>query len=122
MARWLIVGWAVLVLGGLAGLYAWQRAEDLGDRIDACRSARRTALARRAARPDEPAPPGSPALVARACAPLFREEACRRAHERFDEPPIEARAGAVYRACADAYCGKLHPRPAACGLPEPLPS
>lgn len=114
MARWLILGWALLVLGGLAGAWAWRRSADLDDRIDACLSAQRTALVQRAA-----GTLGTGGLVARACAPLYREEACRSAHEHADEVAIEARAYSIYRACAGAYCGKLSPRPAACDQPTP---
>jgi hypothetical protein len=65
-----------------------------------------------------PAPAGAPsdaAVVAAACAPLFREPACRQAQADFDAPPPERRAVAVIEACARAYCPQLPaPKPSAC--------
>jgi hypothetical protein len=52
--------------------------------------------------------------LAHACAGLFREAECRRAWLEFDRVAPEARAQSLMRACRQAYCPWLTPRPAAC--------
>jgi hypothetical protein len=85
--------------------------------VDACLAAQAQVTARRASRgaPTAPGEPTDGAVVARACAPLFHEAACRQAHVDFDTPPPEARASTLLRACEQAYCPLLPaPKPSAC--------
>jgi hypothetical protein len=86
-------------------------------RVDACLAAQRDVAARRQAR-GGPAPAGEPSdagIVARACAPLYTQPACRDAQVNFDTPPPEARVMTVFRACARGYCpGLPDPKPSAC--------
>lgn len=97
---------------------------DLEAKITACLGAQREVASARAAR-GGPAPAGQPsdaAVVARGCAPLYKQAGCRDAMIRFDEPPIERRSIAVLQACAHAYCGELPaPKPSACANPDSVP-
>jgi hypothetical protein len=85
--------------------------------VDACLAAGTAVAERRRTRTVALAPnePSDAAVVAAACAPLFREPACRDAHLHFDDPPVEMRATTVLKACREAYCPKLGPPlPRAC--------
>jgi len=99
-------------------------ATDMTAAVDACIAGAKSVAARRQSR-GAPAAPGEPsdaAVVARACAPLFRETACREAHLHFDDPPVETRSLAVLDACKKAYCDKLaEPKPSACDPNQPPP-
>jgi len=99
-------------------------ATDMNADIDACIAGAISVAARRQTR-GAPAAPGEPsdaAVVARACAPLFREPACREAHLHFDDPPADGRSKAVLDACKAAYCDKLPaPKPRACDPNQPPP-
>ena len=93
-------------------------------KIDACLAAQAKVGAARAQR-GGPAPAGQPsdaAVVSAACAPLYKQPACRDAMARFDEPPPAQRSRAVLQACARAYCGELPaPKPAVCAHPDNVP-
>jgi hypothetical protein len=85
--------------------------------VDACLAAGAAVAERRRTRtaPLAPNEPSDAAVVAAACAPLFRETACRDAHAHFDEPAVQLRAVTLLNACRDAYCPKLAPPlPKAC--------
>lgn len=98
---------------------AWAVSNILGarsdrDNLDACAASFRGDAA-----------PGSVAFardVADACAPLFRQPPCRDALAALAGAP-DGRAldlAPAVGACADAYCGRLDPAPAACdgGRPD----
>ena len=97
---------------------------DLEPKIAACLAAQEKVGASRARR-GGPAPAGEPsdaAVVSAACAPLYRQPACRDAMAHFDTPPPPERSRAVLQACARAYCGLLPaPKPAVCADPEHVP-
>ena len=97
---------------------------DLDAKIDACTGAQRLVAAARATR-GGPAPAGQPtdaAVVSQACAPLYRQPACRDAMMRFDDPPPAQRSAAVLQACARAYCGLIAaPKPSVCANPDAVP-
>jgi hypothetical protein len=116
-------GLALLVLGG------WWLGGQRGDRsiakkVDACILAQEQVSQRRATRGHAPAgEPSDAAVVARACAPLYGDAACRGAMMHFDDPPIEARSRTEFETCTKAYCPTLPaPRPAACEHPSAEPS
>lgn len=97
---------------------------DFNAAIDACIAGARSVASRRQARggPAAPGEPSDSAVVARACAPTFREAGCRDAHLHFDDPPAEGRSQAVLDACKTAYCDKLlAPLPRACDPSQPPP-
>jgi hypothetical protein len=122
----LIAALAALTLMVGAGWWLGGRGGDRGvaDKVDACVLAQEQVAQRRATRGR--APPGGPsdaAVVAGACAPLFKDAACRDAMMHFDDPPIEARSRVVFDVCTKAYCPTLPaPRPAACERPTAEPS
>ena len=97
---------------------------DLEGKITACLAAQEKIGAARAQR-GGPAPAGQPsdaAVVSAACAPLYKQAACRDAMVRFDEPPPAQRSRAVLSACAKAYCAELPaPKPAVCARPDNVP-
>lgn len=97
---------------------------DLESKVTACLAAQEKIGAARAQR-GGPAPAGQPsdaAVVSAACAPLYKEAACRDAMVRFDEPPPAQRSRAVLSACAKAYCGELPaPKPSVCAHPDNVP-
>ncbi|HXU72703.1 MAG TPA: hypothetical protein VN947_25450 [Polyangia bacterium] len=98
--------------------------EDLDAKIAGCVGAQ-SMVAQARARRGGPAPAGQPsdaAMVARGCAPLYREAGCREAMMRFDDPPPARRSAAVLEACAHAYCDKLSPpKPAVCSHVDNIP-
>src|SRR5215470_15544744 len=97
---------------------------DVNAAIDACIAGAKSVAARRQTRggPAAPGEPSDSAVVARACAPLFREAACREAHLHFDDPPADGRSQAVLGACKAAYCDELPaPKPRACDPGQPPP-
>jgi hypothetical protein len=97
---------------------------DLEPKIAGCLAAQRQVADARAQR-GGPAPAGQPsdaAVVARGCAPLYREAACRDAMMHFDDPPPPQRSITVLKACAHAYCGILTaPKPSVCDHPDAVP-
>ncbi len=99
-------------------------AVDLDAAIAGCIGAQHLVAAARATR-GGPAPAGQPsdaAVVARGCAPLYHQAACRDAMMRFDDPPPAQRSIAVLQACARAYCGLLPaPKPSVCAHPDAVP-
>jgi hypothetical protein len=99
-------------------------AADTNAAIDACIAGSKVVAERRASR-GAPAAAGEPsdsAVVARACAPLFHEAACREAHLHFDDPPADVRSQTVLDACKRDYCDKLAaPKPRACDPSQPPP-
>ena len=97
---------------------------DMSAAIDGCIAGFKSVASRRQTRggPAAPGEPSDSAIVARACAPTFREAACREAHLHFDDPPAEGRSQAVLDACKAAYCDKLlAPKPRACDPSQPPP-
>ena len=98
--------------------------DGLDAKIAACVGAQRTVAAARAQR-NGPTPAGQPsdaAVVARGCAPLYQQPACRDAMMHFDDPPLEKRSIAVLQACARVYCPILaDPKPAVCARPDVVP-
>jgi hypothetical protein len=49
------------------------------------------------------------------CAPVFRAERCRLAHQHYQETPVSDRVRTLVEACRDSYCPSLpEPRPALC--------
>jgi hypothetical protein len=72
-----------------------------------------------------PAPPGQPsdaAVVSKACAPLYKQAACREAMLNYDEPPPEVRSSTVLQKCARAYCPTLSaPKPPVCDHVDNVP-
>src|SRR5262249_32295720 len=49
------------------------------------------------------------------CAPVFRAEPCRLAHQHYLETPVHERVRMLVESCRDAYCPSLpEPRPALC--------
>lgn len=98
--------------------------DDVDAKIAGCVGAQ-TMVAQARMRRGGPAPAGQPsdaAVVARGCAPLYREPACREAMMRFDDPPPARRSAAVLEACARAYCDKLSPpKPAVCSHVDNIP-
>ena len=97
---------------------------DLDAKIAACLAAQQKVGSARAQR-GGPAPAGQPsdaAVVSAACAPLYKQPACRDAMVRFDEPPPPQRSRTVLSACAKAYCGELPaPKPSVCAHPDNVP-
>jgi hypothetical protein len=97
---------------------------DLDAKVAGCVGAQRTVAAARAQR-NGPTPAGQPtdaAVVARGCAPLYQQPACRDAMIHFDDPPPEKRSIAVLQACARVYCPILAaPKPAVCARPDAVP-
>lgn len=97
---------------------------DLDAKITACLAAQDKVAQARAQR-GGPAPAGQPsdaAVVAGACAPLYRQPACRDAMVHFDTPPPAERSRTVLQACARAYCGELPaPKPSVCAHPDNVP-
>lgn len=98
--------------------------DDLDAKIAGCIGAQRLVAQARVQR-GGPAPAGQPsdaAVVARGCAPLYSEAACRQSMMHFDDPPPQRRSAAVLEACARAYCDKLSaPKPAACSHVDNIP-
>ncbi|HEX6836778.1 MAG TPA: hypothetical protein VF334_09410 [Polyangia bacterium] len=97
---------------------------DLDAKIAACVAAQAKVGAARAQR-GGPAPAGQPsdaAVVSAACAPLYKQPACRDAMVHFDAPPPAERSRTVLAACAKAYCGELPaPKPSVCANPDNVP-
>jgi hypothetical protein len=88
--------------------------------VDTCRVVLESEIARTVAtwnaRASGDEPDGTPeehSDINQACAPLYAEPACRDAIARVAGSPAE-RVGGRIRACRDAYCPKLSPRPALC--------
>jgi hypothetical protein len=91
--------------------------DEVSRRVDACLAAQKDVAARRQAR-QGPQPAGEPtdaAVVAKACAPLFAQPACREAHVNFDTPPADQRMTTLFQTCVRDYCSRLSPpRPSGC--------
>jgi hypothetical protein len=84
------------------------------DPIDACLEVMRREAAPRA-------DPTSEVRVAKACAGVYKNAACRDAHERYDSRPLEERAMTVTERCRAAYCPDLaEPKPKLCA--EEIPA
>jgi hypothetical protein len=98
-------------------------ADSLEPAIAACIRAQAEVSQRRAARgASRPGEPSDAGVVAQACAPLYHEAACRKAMEKFDEPPPAERAATVLRICAHAYCPLIAaPKPSVCARPDEAP-
>lgn len=125
----LLVALAAAVVVGLAIWSALPRGAPAGAdgraAVEACLAAQHQVAANRASR-GGPAPPGQAsdaAVVSRACAPLFRQPACRDVMMRYDEAPPELRAATVQKVCAAEYCLSLpEPKPALCAHWDQPPS
>jgi hypothetical protein len=116
--------WMALVAGAVivGGAFEWRRMtlHPTDSEIEVCRFVVARQFedgvaqwrARTAGEEEPPAEDKSDAWTA--CAPLYAAEPCREAFRHANEADPASRIGGIVRACRDAYCPLLDPKPDLC--------